>query len=302
MTKKAHNKPIQPKVLVLMATFNGEMFLNYQIESILQQKDVVFHLIISDDGSSDTTKEIIQSYCDQYKNIQCINYERVGGPAKNFYQLIKKINVNDYDYVALADQDDLWPEYRLSRGIDQLKFHQVDAYSSDVIAVDEQAQIKKIIKKSSPQKKFDYIFETPGPGCSFIFTRHFCQFLQTELNEKILNFPYHDWLIYALARHHDFKWIIDDAPNLLYRQHEHNFMGANFGLRSRLKRLNRILFGEYYKELIQLYSILNPTRRSLNFLKVWFFIINFTHTRRKFRHALLMIPFLLIVSIQKNEI
>lgn len=290
------------KVAILLATYNGEKYLEEQLRSILNQKDVEIYIFISDDGSTDTTLKIIRKYADQYPNIIISNEQRVGGPGKNFYTLIKTINANDYDYVVLADQDDLWPEYRISRGIDQLKFHQADAYSSDVIAVDEQGQIKKIIKKSRPQKKFDYIFETPGPGCSFIFNRHFCQFLQTQLNEKILNFPYHDWLIYALARQNKFKWIIDDAPNLFYRQHEHNFMGANFGLRSRLKRLNRILFGEYYKELIQLYSILNPTRRSLNFLKVWFFIINFAHTRRKFRHALLMIPFLLIVSIQKNEI
>jgi len=290
------------KIAVLCATFNGEKYLDTQIQSILEQKEVEIDLIFSDDGSTDTTPQLIRKYATQFSNVSICNEERVGGPAKNFYHLINTINVNNYDYVVLADQDDLWPEYRISRGIDQLKFHQADAYSSDVIAVDEQAQIKKIIKKSSPQKKFDYIFETPGPGCSFIFNRHFCQFLQTQLNEKILNFPYHDWLIYALARHHQFKWIIDDAPNLFYRQHEHNFMGANFGLRSRLKRLNRILFGEYYKELIQLYSILNPNRRSLNFLKVWFFIINFVQTRRKLRHALLMIPFLLIVSIQKNEI
>jgi rhamnosyltransferase len=290
------------KIAVLMATFNGAKFIEAQIESILKQKDIILDLFFSDDASLDDTVLILKNYAVKYSNVNIINEQRVGGPAKNFYTLIKTINANDYDYVVLADQDDLWPEYRISRGIDQLKFHQADAYSSDVIAVDEQGQIKKIIKKSSPQKKFDYIFETPGPGCSFIFNRHFCQFLQTQLNEKILNFPYHDWLIYALARQNKFKWIIDDAPNLFYRQHEHNFMGANFGLRSRLKRLNRILFGEYYKELIQLYSILNPNRRSLNFLKVWFFIINFMHTRRKFRHALLMIPFLLIVSIQKNEI
>ena len=294
----------EPKknIAILCATFNGEKYLDQQLKSILNQKDVELDLIISDDGSTDKTINIIRKYVRSNSNVVLLNERRIGGPAKNFYHLIQSINIKKYDYFALADQDDLWPEYRISRGINQLKLHQAEAYSSDVIAVDEQVQIKKIIKKSSPQKKFDYIFETPGPGCSFIFTRHFCQFLQTKLNGKVLVFPYHDWLIYALARQNKFKWIIDDAPNLLYRQHEHNFMGANFGLRSRLKRLNRILFGEYYKELIQLYSILNPTRRSLNFLKVWFFIMNFSHTRRKFRHALLMIPFLLIVSIQKNEI
>jgi rhamnosyltransferase len=123
-----------------------------------------------------------------------------------------------------------------------------------------------------------------------------------QSNPALNDFPYHDWLIYALARHANFKWYIDDAPNLFYRQHNNNFMGANHGFNSRLKRLNRILFGEYYKELIYLYRIITKNKKNLNFLNVWFFILNFNQTRRKLRHALLMIPFLMIVSIQKNDV
>ena len=291
------------KIAVLCATFNGEKYLDTQIQSILEQKEVEIDLIFSDDGSTDTTPQLIRKYATQFSNVSICNEERVGGPAKNFYHLINTINVNNYDYVVLADQDDLWPEYRISRGIDQLKFHQADAYSSDVIAVDEQAQIKKIIKKSSPQKKFDYIFETPGPGCSFVLSSSVVALYQSVLksNSDLSNFPYHDWLIYALVRHKGMKWIIDDAPNLLYRQHNNNYMGANFGSLSRLKRINRILFGEYYRELIFIHKILLP-KKGLTFQRVWHFIFNFLNTRRKHRHALLMVPFLMILSIQRNDI
>lgn len=290
------------KIAVLLATYNGDEFLKFQLDSILNQKDVQVDVFISDDKSTDHTLEIIQSYCDQYQNVKLLNHSRVGGPAKNFYFLLKQIDTKKFDFIALADQDDTWPDYRLARAIKQLQKHKADAYSSDVIAVDENEKFLKIIKKSQSQKKWDYIFETPGPGCSFVMTSTFIHYLQSQLKDDVLNFPYHDWLIYALARHANYSWIIDDAPNLFYRQHQQNYMGANFGFQSRLKRLNRILFGEYYKELIILYNILTPERKNLNFLRVWYFIFQFHHTRRKLRHALLMIPFLLIVSIQKNEL
>ncbi len=288
------------KIAVLLATYNGDKFLKFQLDSIVNQKDVQVDVFISDDNSTDHTLEIIQSYCDQYQNVKLINHSRVGGPASNFYFLINQIDTKKFDYIALADQDDKWPDHRLARAVEQILKHKADAYSSDVFAVDENEKFLKIIKKSQPQKKWDYIFETPGPGCSFVLTSTFIHYLQSQLKDDVLNFPYHDWLIYALARHANYLWIIDDAPNLFYRQHQQNYMGANFGIQSRLKRLNRILFGEYYKELIILYNILHPERKNFNFFRVWYFIFQFHHTRRKLRHALLMIPFLLIVSIQKN--
>lgn len=296
MTKK------NPKIAILLATFNGEKYLSEQIDSILKQKDVLIEIYISDDASIDSTKKLIESFVGKYSNIIFLNQHRIGGPAKNFYNLIKQVDTGKYDFFALSDQDDIWPEYKLSRAIETLEKNSASAYSSDVIAVSEDNQFKKIIKKSQSQKKYDHIFETPGPGCSFVFNKKFFKFLQENLDSECCEFPYHDWMIYALARQNQFQWIIDDAPNLFYRQHDSNFMGANYGFLSRLKRVNRILFGEYYKELIQIYKIINKNNKRLNFLNVWFFIINFTQTRRKFRHAMLMIPFLMIVSIQKNDI
>lgn len=158
----------------------------------------------------------------------------------------------------------------------------------------------KTIKKSYSQKKFDYIFESPGPGNTFVLSKNFFNYLQKRLEGNANSFLYHDWLIYALARHNNFKWIIDDAPNLFYRQHDNNFMGANIKISSYFKRINRILFGDYYSELIQLHKILYYDKK-LNFQNVWFFIINFNQTRRKLTFAILNIPFLMILSIQKND-
>jgi rhamnosyltransferase len=300
--KKKHIKTL-PKVAVLLATFNGKKYLKSQLDSILKQKGVDVHLYVSDDGSKDGSAKVIQSYCNQFSNISFINKQRIGGAAKNFYYLISHINPNNFDYIALSDQDDVWAEFRLSYAIDQLNTHTADAISSDVIAMDDHGKFIKVIKKSYPQKKFDYFFETPGPGCSFVMSAGFVNYLKSKLdsNAALDDFPYHDWLIYALGRSAKFKWYIDDAPNLFYRQHQNNFIGANYGIASRIKRLNRILFGDYYKELILLNSLLLPEKK-LDFFRVWFFIFHFRQTRRNFVHALLMVPFLFILSIQKNNV
>lgn len=58
MTKQEFEKKT---IFVLMSTFNGEKYLNEQIESIKDQKNVETHLVIRDDGSKDNTKNIIKN-------------------------------------------------------------------------------------------------------------------------------------------------------------------------------------------------------------------------------------------------
>jgi rhamnosyltransferase len=55
---------------------------------------------------------------------------------------------------------------------------------------------------------------------------------------------YHDWLIYAYARTHGFKWYIDSYPSMEYRQHATNVFGANIGIKAFIARSNRVLSGE----------------------------------------------------------
>jgi rhamnosyltransferase len=292
---------MKKNIAILLASYNGEKFIKEQLNSLLDQKNINIHLYISDDLSTDNTPDIILDYKNKYKNVTLINNKNRLGPAKNFYHILNNIDLDLYDYFALSDQDDIWPKYKIYNAISMMECMNLDGYSSDFLALQENKYIK-YIKKSYKQKKYDYFFETPGPGCSFVLNKKLALFIKKFIKKYRCDFPYHDWLFYALARHNNFKWNIDPSPNLLYRQHQNNFIGANYGIRPGIKRLNRILFGDYYKELITLFNLLHYQKKQLKFLNVLFFVVRFNHTRRRLVHAILMVPFLLILSIQKNEI
>lgn len=90
------------KISVAMASYNGEKYIKEQIDSILLQLSETDELIISDDGSKDNTKKIIESYKDN-------RIKLVEGPhdgiKKNFENSIKNCSG---DYIFLCDQDDVW--------------------------------------------------------------------------------------------------------------------------------------------------------------------------------------------------
>ena len=76
------------KVAVLMSTYNGETYLEEQINSILKQKNIDVELIIRDDGSTDNTVAIIEEYMDIYDNITFFKGNNKGY-ANSFLSLLK---------------------------------------------------------------------------------------------------------------------------------------------------------------------------------------------------------------------
>lgn len=99
-----------PLVTVLMATYNGAMHINEQIDSVLSQTYKNIELVIADDGSSDDTVEIIRSYAQGHANVKVhFNHERLGF-LKNFEQLLQNAQGQ---YFALADQDDIWESNKI---------------------------------------------------------------------------------------------------------------------------------------------------------------------------------------------
>ncbi len=95
-------------VSVCMATYNGELFLKQQIDSILTQLEIEDELIISDDNSIDGTLDIIYNYQD--KRIKLFINETNLGVNRNFEIAISK-SINEI--IILADQDDIWSLNRL---------------------------------------------------------------------------------------------------------------------------------------------------------------------------------------------
>lgn len=97
-------------VSVCMATFNGEKYIGEQIESIICQLKTQDELVISDDGSSDGTLRIIDSYLKKFSNIKVISGPRAGF-ALNFENAVKN---SKGEIVFFSDQDDIWNSHKIS--------------------------------------------------------------------------------------------------------------------------------------------------------------------------------------------
>ena len=93
-----------PKISVIMPVYNGEKFLKEAIESILNQTFQNFELIIINDGSKDSSLDIIKKYENSDNRIKVINQENAGVSVSRNNGIKNSIG----EYVAFIDCDDLW--------------------------------------------------------------------------------------------------------------------------------------------------------------------------------------------------
>ena len=235
---------MKPKIFILLAAFNGARYIKDQLDSILNQSVKPYKIFINIDKSTDKTVDILKKYQKNFPEINIIGFNKYFGSAgANFLYMIRNVDFNHADHIALADQDDVWKKDKIELA---LKFLQngIDCYSSNVEAFWESGR-KKVLYKNQKQKKYDYLFESAGPGCSFIFSKKVAMSLKKYLlsnNNSDFN-QYHDWFIYAFARSNKYKWHIDSYPGLFYRQHSNNVIGANVGIKAFLFRVRSVLCG-----------------------------------------------------------
>jgi len=108
----------QTLVSIAMCTYNGERFIGEQLDSILTQSHKNIELIITDDGSTDKTIEIIEKYQKADKRIKLYKNKKNLGFIKNFE---KAISLTNGEYIALADQDDIWKKEKLETFLYEIK-------------------------------------------------------------------------------------------------------------------------------------------------------------------------------------
>ena len=281
---------MKSKICILLAAYNGENYIGEQLQTILDQTHKPCNILINIDQSSDKTEFIIQDLAKTNPEIQILNSnKRFGSAASNFIHLFKNTDLTEVEYIALADQDDLWKEDKLEKAIQKLK-QGYEGYSSNVEAFWGSGR-KKVLIKNQPQQEFDHLFESAGPGCTFVLTKRLALSLQEFL--KIGQFNqldnYHDWLINAYARSKGFKWYVDSYPSVEYRQHTTNVFGANVGIKAFISRMHRVLNGEGFDFAFRLMKELNvqdsfiqslfPVSR-INLLRLAF---KFKYCRRRWR-------------------
>jgi rhamnosyltransferase len=245
------------KILVILASYNGGKYIKHQIDSILNQESVSLDIMVYDDCSKDNTIEVLSNYS---LNPNVIVHKRkvgTGSAANNFFSAVKSISdeiINNYDFVAFSDQDDIWLPNKLFEACRVLKKEKSSLYCSNLILWDEKTDNESIINKSYPQKKYDYLFEGGSAGCTYVFTSNFfLEFNNFLKNESFAHWQYfsHDWFVYFYARVNQYKVSIDNKAYIRYRIHSENVHGQlnKNSLSAIIERLKLIKEGWYYKHI-----------------------------------------------------
>lgn len=253
-----HGMP-RPRVTVLMATYNGMAeggaWLDEQVDSVLAQEGVDVSLVVSDDASADATRDHLERRAASDPRITVLpQREGVPGVTGNFLHLFTT-HIPDGSYVAFTDQDDVWHEDKLSTQLALMASTGAYVVSSNVNSFESLpgggVGERRLIRKSQPQRAWDFLFEAAGPGSTYVFSPE----AHRALVEVIARLDYsrigvHDWYVYALARAIGLTWVIGEEPTLEYRQHGGNVQGANSGASARDARMEKLRNGFYRNQFI----------------------------------------------------
>lgn len=211
------------KVCILLSTYNGQEFLEEQIESLLNLRGVEFSIFVRDDGSTDNTVSILQEYSNRNKLIYFIGENLK--PAHSFLELIKKSP--DADFYALCDQDDYWESQKLEKAIDKLKNYPMNLpalYFSKAEMYDKNLQ--HISGGTYPDKAYTLgtaLLRNNATGCTMVFNKSLRNFLNMYTPPIVLM---HDHWIYLLCLALNGTVVFDNKCYIKYRQHQNNVIGA----------------------------------------------------------------------------
>ena len=235
---------MRPVVCVMMSTYNGEKYIKEQLDSIFIQQEVEVKLFVRDDGSLDSTVEIIKEYSKRYPvSIYC-DGENVG-PGESFMRLVYKCaNIPKIEYYAFADQDDIWFSDKLHIAIEAIKKSGDDKpilyCSNQYIYVDGR---NEGIRHKEPQRVdlISHMTKNTIAGCTFVFNKALAKLVAEveRTDSRIIKYRLHDaWLM--LVAIVCGKVIYDGTSHMLYRIHSENTVGVKeIAISKRLNRLRR---------------------------------------------------------------
>lgn len=216
MERKTSNKP---NIAVLMSTYNGERFLKEQLESIFSQKSVNVSLFIRDDGSTDRTIDIIKKYQHKGSRVYLEQGQNIG-PVNSFLSLIYRNR--EYEYYALADQDDLWESDKLISAVNILKkyFDTPALYYSALTLVDSRENYLRTVVPSKVSKATS-LLNFQATGCTIVYN---AALLKIIMKYKPKNIYMHDAWLTVIASYFGIC-LLDETSHIKYRQHEKNVVG-----------------------------------------------------------------------------
>lgn len=232
---------------ILMGVFNGGKYLQQQLNSIVSQSEDKWCLYVSDDGSTDSSMEILENL---QKNLGPKKIKIYHGPQRgfsnNFISLLTNTQITA-KYYALCDQDDIWHFDKLKKAKKFFQQHKIETpslYCGRTIFVDENNL--PLSDSSMPRL---------GPSFQNALVQNIASGNTMVINNaarnllircgRDMNVYAHDWLIYQLISGANGVILYDKIPYVRYRQHSTNQIGMNSKLINKFRRFSQVLNGEY---------------------------------------------------------
>ncbi|MFV3382754.1 glycosyltransferase family 2 protein [Pseudomonas sp. NY15354] len=241
------DKPNNPCLIaILLCTYNGAEYLREQLDSFIRQTHWNWVAYASDDGSTDGTLEILAEYQRALGERLVILHGPRQGFARNFISLICNPAVRG-EYFAFSDQDDIWLQDKLARGVTALRTvsHEVPAlYCSRTELVDRSGRhlgFSPLFTKR-PGLRNALVQSLAGANTMLINLRARELLRSTPEDAQIVA---HDWLTYLIVSSYGGGIVYDPVPTLLYRQHGGNLIGSSTAIKSRLIRLSKTFCGHF---------------------------------------------------------
>ena len=230
-----------------MATYNGEHYLNEQLETFKFQSYENWDLLVSDDGSTDATLDLLSQFkddCARKHSVEIIQGPKQGFVA-NFLSLVANSPCNA-KYFAFSDQDDLWNKDKLRRAVDFIKKEPENVpllYCSRTEIVFENGSKNSFLSPLMrlPPSFNNALVQSIAGGNTMVFNRAARDsLLKFGVNSEVAS---HDWWIYQVITGVGGNVIYDDRPSLKYRQHSENLVGTNRGVTALFDRAIMFLNG-----------------------------------------------------------
>lgn len=221
-------------IQILLATFNGARYLPEQLASLQNQTEQNFSLLISDDGSTDGTADILRDFADRWQGrVEFATHEVPFGNARdNFFWLMEQSSA---DYVLFCDQDDVWNSDKLKKTLAGLRALEQGNPEMPVLFFTDQTPVDASLKPIAPSlmrmqqqdaSQIDYrriLFQNIVTGCAAGANRAAVQLALKCCDRQ--GVIMHDWWLgLAVARFGKIGYL--DESTLLYRQHGGNSVGA----------------------------------------------------------------------------
>ena len=234
---------MKDKVLVLMASYNGEKYIEEQLQSLFSQEGVAVELLVRDDGSTDRTREILDQW-GQTHPVSWYTGEHLGAKY-GFLELTTKAVASDANFFAFCDQDDVWDSDKLQIALGQLKTAKPDTpalYYCGQRLVDAQLQPLSIHKMNARRTLPGRFVFGDVAGCTAVMNRPLLELVASYTPGYL---RMHDLWTMKICAAVGGQVFVDPEPHIAYRQHGNNVVGLSNSFRAKVRR-----FGLYCRHNI----------------------------------------------------